>query len=210
MGGRSAVAPAIAIWVGLCAGPSLSTAAIFVWVGVVVALSALAMRAGPRFATVLLCVACFGSASARGAAQSQRWRRAEADLVLDLGARWVRGVVVDHPWLESGEPAAIVQVLAAERAPRLSGTRVRLWLAVWWLGHAPARPARSCISASRARCLLSCAPPEPSGCSLGRGREIARSIQRKRWPPSPRSRWRSRRAGPRTWAFSSRARPRWD
>src|SRR5437660_6479979 len=130
MGGRSAVAPAIAIWVGLCAGPSLSTAAIFVWVGVVVALSALAMRAGPRFATVLLCVACFGSASARGAAQSQRWRRAEADLVLDLGARWVRGVVVDHPWLESGEPAAIVQVLAAERAPRLSGTRVRLWLPV--------------------------------------------------------------------------------
>src|SRR5437762_2632026 len=128
MGGRTAVAPAIALWLGLCCGEPLRVSGVAASAVVAALLAALATRAGPRFGAVLLCAACFGAGCARGGAHAGRLSRAEAEVLRDPRPQWVRGVVVDHPWLESGEPAALVMVREAERSAGLAGTRVRLWL----------------------------------------------------------------------------------
>ena len=128
MGGRTALAPAIAIWLGLCAGKGLPGIGIAVCATLAIGVAALAHRAGPRFGSVLLCVACLGAACARGGAHARRLSTASLGVFLDTRPQWVRGVVADHPWLESGEPAAIVEVRRAERCAALAGTRIRLWL----------------------------------------------------------------------------------
>jgi competence protein ComEC len=128
MGGRTAVLPAAAIWAGICCGAPLALGGI-VACSVLAALAlALACRAGPRFGALLLCLACFLAASARGGAYARCWSAASATLPVEGRPQWLRGVVADHPWQESGEPSAILAVQEAERAPALHGTRVRLWL----------------------------------------------------------------------------------
>ena len=120
--------PALAIWAGICCGAPLALPGIVACSAFAVVALALACRAGPRFGALLLCLACFLAASARGGAYVRCWSGASATLPLEGRLQWLRGVVADHPWQESGEPSAILAVQEAERNPALHGTRVRLWL----------------------------------------------------------------------------------
>src|SRR5580765_4124354 len=128
MGGRTAVLPALAIWAGICCGAPLALPGIVACSALALVALALACRAGPRFGALLLCLACFLAASARGGAYVRCWSAASATLPVEGRPQWLRGVVADHPWQESGEPSAILAVQEAERTPALHGTRVRLWL----------------------------------------------------------------------------------
>lgn len=128
MGGRSAVLPALAIWAGLSCGAALALPGIAACSVAALILLALACRAGPRFGALLLGLACFLAASARGGAFTRCWSTAAGALPSEARPQWIRGVVADHPWQESDEPAAVLAVQASERSGGLAGARVRLWL----------------------------------------------------------------------------------
>jgi competence protein ComEC len=127
MGGRCAVACAVAVWMGMLAGRGSGV------VGAVVCLIAaapfawLAVRAPARVGTVAVLVALALAAAARGGLSRAALDHGPAALGDDAPARWITGRVVEHPLREGGEPLAIV-TLTRVSPPLPAGTRVRLRL----------------------------------------------------------------------------------
>lgn len=125
MGGRTAVAIAGVLWLGLGLAPPLAGVALARWLIAATACTLLSLRAPPRtsLALALMAVAC--AAVARGGAARAR---------ADAGAAWIGGagvvarltvVVEEPPRREGGEPVAAVRVI--EAAPALArDTRLRL------------------------------------------------------------------------------------
>lgn len=127
MGGRLAVAPAVAIWTGLLLGQGLDPP----WsVGIAIlaaALAALGLRARGRAALPIFAAACLAAGAARGAAHALALDAAEARIGDDPRPVRVRGRVSEHPWIESGEAIAVLTVRDAEgRLPPGARIRARL------------------------------------------------------------------------------------
>ncbi len=127
MGGRSAVALAVALWLGLIAGAHAGQgtalacavlASVFGWLGV---------RAPDRVGTLALLVAVALAGAARGAGHERVLARDRA-AIADQDRPWrIEARVAEPPARESGEPEAVVAV--ARATPALApGTRLRLRL----------------------------------------------------------------------------------
>src|SRR6266705_716067 len=112
MGGRSAVAPAVAVWLGLACGAGLGPVAALTAMGAALVFAWLVVRAPDRVGTVALLISLALAALARGAGH-RTWR--------------VEARVVEPPARESGEPDAVVAASSAS-PPLLAGTRLRLRL----------------------------------------------------------------------------------
>ena len=134
MGGRTALAAVIALWVGLLVGGAhgdSAHAAIAAGValgislaGTVAAVSASRRsRAGPAIA-LMMAFALAGAA--RGLAHRQRLEVERAPLGTG-DIFWIEGAIVEPAALESGAPIVVVAIRAA-RPPLASGSRVRLRL----------------------------------------------------------------------------------
>jgi competence protein ComEC len=125
MGGRSAVAAAVGVWLGILWG---TTAGVF-WVTALVAVSLgfgwLALRAPSRVGTLALLIALTLAGAARGGAHQRAIDVRRATLPDRDRPIWIEGRLVEPPPRESGEPAAVVSVTAA-RPPIVRGSRVRL------------------------------------------------------------------------------------
>ncbi len=127
MGGRAAVPLAVAVWAGILVGGWQGDGAFWCAVAAALPLAWLGRRAPDRLGTLILVLACFACAAARGAAGARALRVVEEAIGLDERPVWVRGVVLDHPGRESGEPVATLRVVDAEgRVP--SGARIRVRL----------------------------------------------------------------------------------
>lgn len=125
MSGRGAIAPACALWLGLCVAGSWGVLQACVALALGVALVGLALRAPRRTGSVALCLALALLGASRGAAHSRRleaWRASlpAADVPLRIRAR-----VTEPPRRESGEPVARIEVDAAS-VPLAAGIALRL------------------------------------------------------------------------------------
>jgi competence protein ComEC len=127
MGGRTAVACALAVWAGLLAGARAEAAAVAGLLAALLPLAGLAWRGPDRVGTVALLAALTLAAAARGGAH-QRALEAGRRPIARHGP-WFRleARLSDPPQRASGEPVA---VLAVERArpPLVRGTRIRVRL----------------------------------------------------------------------------------
>jgi competence protein ComEC len=127
MGGRSAVAAAVVVWVGLLIGQGVGPAPALLCLIALAPLGWLACRGPDRVGTVALLLALALAGVARGGAGQVALWRAAVTLDDDGPPRWLRASVVDHPLREAGEPLAILE-LARPMPPLPTGTRVRLRL----------------------------------------------------------------------------------
>ena len=127
MGGRCAVAAAVAVWLGLVLGARLDAHAALLALTPLLPLAWLARRAPDRVGTVALLLALTLAAIARGAAGRAALAHGPKALGDDPGPAWLRACVVDHPLREAEDPIAIAR-LVAPAPPLPAGTRVRLRL----------------------------------------------------------------------------------
>lgn len=129
MGGRCAVPVAVAVWLGLLTGEWRGTVACVTAFVLAAGCAGLALRAPPRTATACVLLALALCAHARGGAHGARLEAARAPLVR-AGADALHRIearVIEPPARESGEPVAVVAVLAASPPlPRGARLRVRL------------------------------------------------------------------------------------
>ncbi len=127
MGGRTAVAVAAMVWLGLLAGTGLSPRTCGTVLGFALALAPIAWRGPVRTGTAALLVAVALAAAARAGAQRAVLAVERAALVRAGGFYRVEARVTGPPLRASGEPVA---VLTVERArPALpGGARVRVRL----------------------------------------------------------------------------------
>ena len=127
MGGRCAVAAAVAVWLGLLLGARLGTHAAGLALGSLIPFAWLALRGPDRVGTVAVVVALALAGLARGAAGHAALVHGPEALSDDPAPRWIRAQVVEHPLREAEEPAAVVRLL--DPAPPLpAGARGRLRL----------------------------------------------------------------------------------
>jgi competence protein ComEC len=129
MGGRCAVPVAVALWLGLLAGPASAAWAWAPALLLALPLAAIASRAPPRTATACALAVVALCAVARGGAHRARVEAARApvaragpDALHRIEAR-----VIEPPARESGEPVATLCVLAAT-PPLVRGSRLRMRL----------------------------------------------------------------------------------
>lgn len=115
MGGRGAVLPAVALWFGLLCGVRNPGSAAFAAFGAL-GFGWLAWRAPDRTGTAALVVALVLGGCARGGAHEAAIDHARSSLTHD-GLYHVAARVTEPPLRASGEPAAVVRIVAA--TPRL-------------------------------------------------------------------------------------------
>lgn len=127
MGGRTAGMAAVAVWAGLALGATAAPVAAWGAGALALAFLALARRAPDRVGTVAVVLALGSAAIARGAAGRAALEAASRDLRDDRPAAWLSARVVDHPWIEAGEPLVLVESRRAGAALP-SGARVRMRL----------------------------------------------------------------------------------
>ena len=110
MGGRGAVAPASAVWLGLLLGGAAGPPAF--WVGLALAplLAWLSLRAPDRVGTVAVALACLAAATARGAAHQHRLASHGVTSMSDQRPVPLVGRVIGHPWRDVDGEVAVVRV----------------------------------------------------------------------------------------------------
>ncbi|MBI5711504.1 MAG: DNA internalization-related competence protein ComEC/Rec2 [Candidatus Eisenbacteria bacterium] len=127
MGGRCAVAMALAVWGGLVLGGGLQIPAALAALTAAASFAALALRAPDRTGTVALLAALALAGAARGAGHRALLSCQRAAIGAD-GTPWrIEGRLAGPPPRESGEPTGVLVVERA-RPPLAAGTRVRLRL----------------------------------------------------------------------------------
>jgi competence protein ComEC len=117
---------AVAVWLGLLAGPSLGILGAGLGLALAPCLAALSLRAPDRVGTLALLLAVLAASAARGAGHHLRYERAAETVGAESRVSWIRARIVEHPWREAGEPIAVLRV--EDAADIRAGARVRLRL----------------------------------------------------------------------------------
>jgi len=120
------VAVVAAVWCGLVMGRGVGQPAVWVCLSLALPLAGLACRAPARVGTALTLLSLVVAAAARGGAEATAQDHGAAELA-DPVPRWILVRVVGHPLRESGEPLAVVRLLAPS-PPLPAGTPLRLRL----------------------------------------------------------------------------------
>lgn len=127
MGGRCAVAAAVAVWLGLLIGRGVGSVTVALCLIALPPLAWLASRAPDRLGTLAVWLALALAGVARGGADQAELSRGSGSFADGSPPRWIQACVVEHPLREGGEPVAIAR-LAKAAPPLPTGTRVRLRL----------------------------------------------------------------------------------
>jgi competence protein ComEC len=127
MGGRCAVAAAVAVWLGLLIGRGLGPVSVALCLVALAPMAWLACRAPDRVGTVAVWLALALAGVARGGAGQAALSHGPRTVEEGSPPRWIRAWVVEHPLREAGEPVAIAR-LTRNAPPVPVGTRVRLRL----------------------------------------------------------------------------------
>ncbi len=127
MGGRGAIAAAVAVWLGVLLGTRLTPLLAAGSLALALLFVGFAWRAPPRTGAVaatlaLLLAACARGAGHRAVLERERQQLARAGDVLRIEAR-----VHEPPPREAGQPVALVAVTRS-RPPVITGTRLRVRL----------------------------------------------------------------------------------
>jgi len=127
MGGRCAVAGAVAAWTGALLGQHLGTWGVLSALAAAFGLGLAGLRGPARAASVALVAALALGGAARASAHRIALEQARPELGAGDGIFRIRGTVSEPPEAEGGETVVVVSLRAAQPALR-AGTRVRLRL----------------------------------------------------------------------------------
>ena len=127
MGGRCAVAGAVAAWTGALLGQHLGTWGVLSALAAAFGLGLAGLRGPARAASVALVAALALGGAARASAHRIALEQARPELGAGDGIFRIQGTVSEPPEAEGGETVVVVSLRAAQPALR-AGTRVRLRL----------------------------------------------------------------------------------